>query len=110
MVHVAKYLSPDEQVGRDAIEDLEAVADLAMPGWRPLEKKRQELRGMTVANAFVRWDKPRPGVALPDAAGLFIAGDWVGAEGMIADAAAASAVDAAASIRAWLSSAAARAA
>jgi phytoene dehydrogenase-like protein len=103
VVHVAKYLPPDEAVGRDAIAELEAVADLAMPGWRPLEKKRQELRGMVVANAFVRWDKPRPAVALPDAPGLFIAGDWVGDEGMIADAAAASAVAAVASIREWLS-------
>jgi hypothetical protein len=50
---------------------------------------------MTVSNAFVRWDRRRPAVALADAPGLFIAGDWVGEEGMIADAAAASAIKAA---------------
>jgi phytoene dehydrogenase-like protein len=110
VVHVAKYLPPEETVGRDAIAELESVADLVMPGWRPLEKKRQELRGMTVANAFVRWDKPRPDVALPDAPGLFIAGDWVGDEGMIADAAAASATKAAGAIRRWVERAAAKAA
>jgi hypothetical protein len=65
---------------------------------------------MVVANSFVRWDKPRPAVSLPDAPGLFIAGDWVGDEGMIADAAAASSVAAASAIRLWVDQAAAKAA
>ncbi|MDP3736530.1 MAG: FAD-dependent oxidoreductase [Hyphomonadaceae bacterium] len=102
VVHVAKYLPPDETPGHDAIAELEAVADLAMPGWRRFEKKRQELRGMAVTNAFVRADKPRPGVALLDAPGLFVAGDWVGDEGMLSDASAASAVEAAAHIAGML--------
>jgi hypothetical protein len=63
-----------------------------------------------VANATPRWDKPRPGVALVDALGLFIAGDWVGDEGMIADAAAASAVAAARAVSAWIDAEAAQAA
>jgi phytoene dehydrogenase-like protein len=104
VVHVARYLSVDETPRADAISELEAVADLAMPGWRKLEKKRQELRGMVVANALVQVDAPRPGVALDDAPGLFIAGDWVGEEGMISDASAASAATASAAIREWLSS------
>jgi phytoene dehydrogenase-like protein len=110
VVHIARYMAPEETVGRDAIAELEGVADLVMPGWRPLERKRQELRGMVVANALVRWDKPRPDVALPDAPGLFIAGDWVGDEGMIADAAAASSVAAAGAMRRWIEQAVARAA
>jgi hypothetical protein len=81
-----------------------------MPGWRAFEVKRQELRGMTVANATPRWDKPRPGVALVDAPGVFIAGDWVGEEGMIADAAAASAITAAHAVGAWIGAEAVRAA
>jgi hypothetical protein len=84
------------------MEELEAVADLAMPGWRKLEKKRQTLRGITVAHGVVRWDSARPGVVLPDAPGVFIAGDWVGEEGMISDASAASAVQAARAIVAML--------
>jgi phytoene dehydrogenase-like protein len=102
VVHIARYMAPDEAVRPDAIEELEAVADLAMPGWRKLEKKRQTLRGITVANAVVRWDRKRPGVALPDAPGVFIAGDWVGDEGMISDASAASAVEAARAIAVML--------
>jgi hypothetical protein len=97
-------------VGRDAIGELEGVADLVMPGWRAFEVKRQELRGMTVSNAFPRWDRPRPGVALSDAPGLFIAGDWVGDEGMLADAAAASAIAAARAVQGWIAADAVRAA
>lgn len=102
LVHLAKYLPVGEAPSRDAIADLESVADLVMPGWRPLEVKRQELRGMTVAHGMPRWDRARPGVALADAPGLFIAGDWVGDEGMIADCAAASGVAAAKAARAFL--------
>jgi len=102
VVHIAKYLPVGEAPDRDAIAELEAVADLAMPGWRTLEVKRQELRGMVVANGLPRWDRRRPDVVVANAPGLFIAGDWVGDEGMIADAAAASAIKAAQAVRQWL--------
>lgn len=110
VVHIARYMAPDETVRPDAIEELEAAADLVMPRWRKLEKKRQTLRGITVAHGVVRWDRKRPGVALPDAPGVFIAGDWVGEEGMISDAAAASSVAAAEAMRRWVEQAIARAA
>lgn len=102
VVHVAKYLPSGEAPGRDAISELEGVADLAMPGWRALEVRRQELRGMAVVNAVVRHDRPRPAVEVGDAPGLFIAGDWVGDDGMISDASAASAVKAAEAVKVWL--------
>lgn len=102
VVHVAKYLPVGEAPGADAIGELERVADLVMPGWRALEVKRQELRGIIVANALPRWDRKRAGVCVKDAQGLFVAGDWVGDEGMIADAAAASAVEAAMAVQEWL--------
>lgn len=102
VVHIARYLGPGETPQRDAIGELEDLADTAIPGWRALEVKRQELRGMVVANAVVRADRTRPGVALADAPGLFIAGDWVGEEGMISDASAASAANAAEAVRRWL--------
>jgi phytoene dehydrogenase-like protein len=103
LVHIAKYLPVGEGPAQDASAELEGVADLVMPGWRSEEITRQQLRGMTVSNGLPRWDRPRPGVVLSDAAGVFIAGDWVGDEGMIADAAAASAVKAARSAMEWLS-------
>ena len=102
VVHVAKYLPTGTGSERDAIAELEGVADLVMPGWRALEVKRQELRGMVVSNGLPRWDRARPAVTLADAPGLFIAGDWVGDEGMIADTAAASAMKAAEAVAQWL--------
>lgn len=110
VVHLARYMAPGETPGSDAISELEALADLAIPGWRALEVKRQELRGMVVSNAVVRADRARPDVELPDAAGLFIAGDWVGSEGMISDAAAASAAKAAEAVQRWLERSPSRAA
>ena len=110
VVHIARYMAPGETLGGDAISELEALADLAIPGWRALEVKRQELRGMVVSNAVVRADRARPDVALGDAPGLFIAGDWVGSEGMISDASAASAVKAAEAVQRWLKQSPSRAA
>jgi hypothetical protein len=53
---------------------------------------------MTVSPGLPRADEGglagRPGVALPGCPCVFLAGDWVGPQGMLADAAAASAVDA----------------
>ncbi len=103
VIHIARYMATGENVEANAIGELEALADLAMPGWRELEVKRQELRGMVVANSLVRSDQPRPDVEIPDAPGLFIAGDWVGEEGMISDASAASASKAARRALYWLS-------
>lgn len=103
LVHIAKYLPIGEGPAQNASEELERVADLVMPGWRNEEVTRQQLRGMTVSNGLPRSDRPRPEVTLPDAAGIFITGDWVGDEGMIADAAAASAIKAARSAMTWLS-------
>ncbi len=69
VVHIAKYLAVGEAPSRDAIAELEGIADLVMPGWRALEVKRQELRGMVVANGMPRWDRARPGVQLGRCAG-----------------------------------------
>lgn len=110
VVHIARYMASGETPGSNAISELEALADLAIPGWRALEVKRQELRGMVVSNAVVRADRPRPDVVLGDAPGLFIAGDWVGSEGMISDASAASAVKAAEAVQRWLRQSPSRAA
>lgn len=103
VVHVAKYVPSGEQVDGNAIAELEALADTAMPGWRKLEVQRQTLRGIHVTGAVVRWDRARPGVDVADAPGLFVAGDWVGEEGMLSDAAAASGAEAARAIAARLS-------
>jgi phytoene dehydrogenase-like protein len=110
MVHVARYLAPDEKADAHAVADLEEIADLAMPGWRKFEHKRQTLIGMVVSHGLPRWDVARPDVAVPDAPGLYIAGDWVGDEGMISDCSAASGAKAAEAIIARLARASDRSA
>ncbi len=103
VVHIARYLAPGEKPARAAISELEAYADAAMPGWRPLEQHRRRLIDMPVVSALPRWDVKRPGVALGDAPGVFIAGDWVGDAGMMSDVSAASAQAAAKAMLAHLS-------
>ncbi|MBA2125413.1 amine oxidase [Hyphomicrobium methylovorum] len=95
LVHLAKYLPINVGPGSNATQELESVADLVLPGWRIEEVARQQLRGMTVMHGLPRADRPRPDVVVTDAKGIFISGDWVGSEGMLADAAAASAIRAA---------------
>lgn len=71
-------------------EFLENAFDRAHPGWRDRVIHRRFLPSMTVSNALVKAGAARPPVVTP-VRGLFLAGDWVGDEGMLADAAFASA-------------------
>ena len=65
------------------------------PGWREVLVKRRFMPALTVNHALVTAGTTgRPEVSVPSAAGLFIAGDWVGAEGQLADVSVASAVSA----------------
>lgn len=96
LVHVAKYLDPSEtpDTARDLAE-LERFTDLLQPGWREHVVHRRFLPLMTVTHALVTARAGglagRPGPAVDGAAGLYVAGDWVGPEGMLADASFASA-------------------
>jgi phytoene dehydrogenase-like protein len=96
LVHVAKYLDPAEtpDATRDLAE-LERFTDLLQPGWREHVIHRRFLPHMTVTNALVTARggglAGRPGPAVQGAAGLYVAGDWVGADGMLVDASFASA-------------------
>lgn len=79
--------------GSDAAADeraLEAMLDRFQPGWRELVVHRRFLPSMTVSNALVTPAHPRPSVNTP-VRGLYLTGDWVGDEGLLSDAALASA-------------------
>lgn len=102
MVHFARYLAPDEAPGTDAVAELEALADLTLPGWRGLVVRRQRLIAMPVVHALPTLNASRPGIDVADMPGVYLAGDWVGADGMLSDTAAASAVEAASSLLAHL--------
>ncbi len=90
---VAAYLTGGELEAGER-ERLEAFADRVQPGWRAEAVMSRYLRHMTVYGAL-----PLPetgGLAgrvrpeLLDAPGIFLAGDWVGPEGLLSDAAIAS--------------------
>ncbi|MCZ6706603.1 MAG: NAD(P)/FAD-dependent oxidoreductase [Chloroflexi bacterium] len=92
-VSVAKYLAPDDPAGSEA--ELEAVMDQVQPGWRDHVVRRRFLPQLTVVNGIVaptlKGLDARPGVVVAGARGLFLAGDWVGPSGWLADASVASA-------------------
>ncbi|HET9317418.1 MAG TPA: NAD(P)/FAD-dependent oxidoreductase, partial [Vicinamibacteria bacterium] len=80
----------------------EALVDRAQPGWRDEVVERRFVPDLVVTNALVlaREDglAGRPGVVVPERPGFFVAGDWVGPEGQLADASLASARAAAAAV------------
>ncbi len=98
VVHLAKYLGAAEPDPARDLAELEGLAHLALPGWRSRAEAIRFLPNMPVAHAM-----PAPeGRPDADALGLDhvqIAGDWVGPEGMLADAAVASGLRAAAMVQ-----------
>lgn len=92
VVHLGKYMGSSVSDPAADRGQLERFADLLMPGWREQVHYARFLPEMHAAQAVVGVEG-RPDVdAVP---GVRIAGDWVGPEGMLADAAVASGVRAA---------------
>lgn len=107
LVHLVKYQKEgrgtddydDSRGGRPNAEEreLEGVLDHLQPGWRDVLVHRRFLPSMTVSSSLVT-----PGMQRPEPAtsirGLYLAGDWVGNEGFLSDAALTSARTAAKAI------------
>jgi phytoene dehydrogenase-like protein len=95
MIHVAQYLASGENDSKAIEKRLESLLDLIQPGWREVVVERRYLPNMTVTHALVTaadgGTAGRPGPQVPGTTDLFVAGDWVGAEGMLVDASFASA-------------------
>jgi phytoene dehydrogenase-like protein len=105
VIHVARYLGSEKLADpRLAERELEGVLDLVRPGWQRHVVERRFLPAMTVTHGLVTAAaggvSGRPGPAVPDMPNVFVAGDWVGTEGQLADASLASARRAAALIAA----------
>jgi phytoene dehydrogenase-like protein len=89
LIHVMRYLGPSPSGGAEDERELEGLLDLVQPGWRDEVILRRFMPEITVGGALpsVSWEQregPR-GPAVPGADGLFVAGDWVGPDGMLAD-------------------------
>jgi phytoene dehydrogenase-like protein len=102
LIHTAKYLKTQRAnvddydssarrtlVGEDE-KELEGLLDRVQPGWRDVLVHRRFLPAMTVSNALVTAGMKRPSPVTP-IRGLYLAGDWVGDEGLLSDASLASA-------------------
>jgi phytoene dehydrogenase-like protein len=100
VLHVMKNLAEASESTPEATRaELEGLLERLQPGWRDHVVARRFLPGMTVAFSLpLAQDsglQGRPDVAVPGVSNVFLAGDWVGREGMLADASAASASEAA---------------
>lgn len=100
VIHAAKYLDPLKETDPDDDErELEAMVDLLQPGWRKDVKVHRFLPRMTVTHGIPLAEHGgtmgRPSVGVSAVRGLYLAGDWVGPSGFLANAAVASADSAA---------------
>jgi phytoene dehydrogenase-like protein len=96
VLHVMKYLRDGDVAQAESIEqELEGCLDRLQPGWRGQTVVRRYLPGMTVSHylplACENGLAGRPAVSATGQPHVFLAGDWVGPEGLLADASAASA-------------------
>jgi hypothetical protein len=105
--YLSRHSAPDHRDGvllslasyaRQPRAELEALADAVQPGWRERATRQRFLPRMVAVSAIA---SPaggglggRPGVERGE--GLYLAGDWVGPEGWLADAAISSGAAAAA--------------
>jgi phytoene dehydrogenase-like protein len=87
IVHLGRYLGTDEAASDKSEQEMLALLDRVQPGWRGELVARRFLKELTVVNWLVGPGglPTRPGVRLPGSERLFLAGDWVGASGWLAD-------------------------
>ncbi|MGF1596879.1 MAG: phytoene desaturase family protein [Acidimicrobiales bacterium] len=107
-LHAMAYLpsssssSDDERPTGAVRAELESMLDSIQPGWRERLTTARFHHRLTVANALPTPEgggtAGRAAVAVTDRPGLFLAGDWVGTEGHLADTSLASAATAARSV------------
>lgn len=100
LIHAFKQLDPAHPTEpREDERDLEDLLDTVQPGWRDVLVKRIYLPRIEAAGMLPTARgggfAERPGVQVPGLANLYLAGDWIGADGFLVDASMASARQAA---------------
>jgi phytoene dehydrogenase-like protein len=103
LIYTFKQLDPRTPGDpREDERDLEDLLDAAQPGWRDVLIDRQYLPRIEAVGALPIAESGgfagRPGPRVPGIVGLYLAGDWIGPEGFLVDASAASARSAARSV------------
>jgi phytoene dehydrogenase-like protein len=92
VVHIVKYNGNGGTNPKTDERLLEQLLDLIQPGWRKEVVDRQYLPNIVAAYDYMHIDREDrfPGPAVPEIAGLYVAGDWATHGENLADAAAAS--------------------
>ena len=102
VVHLAKYLRSGARGTADDERHLERTLDLLQPGWREVVVHRRFLGTVVVSHGLVSAESGgfpgRPGGRIANVDNVFLAGDWVGPTGQLADASVASGMRAARSV------------
>jgi len=100
VLHVMKYLSHKRATSLRGVEnELESFLGRLQPQWRGTVRQQRYLPSMIVAHHLPTATQGgiagRPGAAVENRPNVYLAGDWVGPQGQLADAAAASGASAA---------------
>ncbi len=99
VVHLAKCLPAGTQGAAADEHQLERAMDLLQPGWRDVVVYRRFVPSAPVSHAIVTYEAGgfpgRTRGRVPGLDNVFLAGDWIGPIGQLADAAVASGVEAA---------------
>lgn len=95
LFHAMKYLDSSTKPNplQDK-QDLERLLDEVQPGWRKMVVRQRFLPSMIASNTVINNNgmmEDRPSIEIPGVYNLYIIGDWVGPDGMLADASFASA-------------------
>lgn len=103
VVHAMKYLTPGAKSDpKQDEQELHGFLDTIQPGWRKHVVQQRFLPHLLVSHGLVTAAKGglqgRPGPAVESRPGLYVIGDWVGANGMLLNASLASARQAASDI------------
>lgn len=96
VVHVFNYLHPqDKTPAAEVRAELEQFLDLLQPGWKERVHASRFLPTLTVTQGLMttarEQQRQQETPHVPELPGLFLAGDWLATEGLLADAAVASA-------------------
>jgi glycine/D-amino acid oxidase-like deaminating enzyme len=99
VVHLAKYLPTGVRGSADDEQHLERTLDLLQPGWRKVVVFRRFLATVVVSHGLVTAESGgfagRPTVRMSGLDNVFLAGDWIGPTGQLADASVSSGIQAA---------------